>query len=393
MTRRAILVLQDGTIYEGHSFGAETDTFGEVVFNTSMIGYQEMLTDPSYAGQIVMPTYPLIGNYGINDLDIESRKIQVSGFIVREQCAEPSNYLSNSTLHNYLLKNNIPGIWGLDTRSITRKLRNYGVMMGYISTTRTPGEALEELNHLPDYGSIDFVKNITTPSPYQWGLPCKTCSFKVRCDNRDPNSPLYCGINNLKSRSPKYKIVAFDCGLKYNILRLLSQRGCSVTVVPCTATAPEIIKLDPDGILLSPGPGNPELLDYAVDTVRGLAGVKPIMGICLGNQLIARAFGGKTFKLKFGHRGGNHPVKELATGRAHITAQNHGYAVDAESLPTCLEVTHINLNDGTVEGLRHKELPIFSIQYHSEDSPGPWDSRYIFDNFVEFIKVNNKVKK
>jgi carbamoyl-phosphate synthase small subunit len=386
MTKRAILVLQDGTVYEGYSFGAEIDCYGEVVFNTSMIGYQEMLTDPSYAGQIVMPTYPLIGNYGINDLDIESIKIQVSGFIVRERCEEPSNYLSSSTLHEYLLKNNIPGIMGLDTRAITRKLRNFGVMMGYISTSKTPSEALEHLKHLPDYGSIDFVKSISTSEPYQWGLPCKTCHFKVLCDKRSPGSPYYCGTGNLKSKMPRYKIVAFDCGLKYNILRLLAQRGCSVIVVPCTTTAPEIIKLNPDGILLSPGPGNPELLDYAVDTVRGLAGVKPILGICLGNQLIARAFGGKNFKLKFGHRGGNHPVKELATGRAHITAQNHGYAVDADSLPSCLEVTHLNLNDGTVEGLRHKELPIFSIQYHSEDSPGPWDSRYIFDNLLEMVK-------
>jgi carbamoyl-phosphate synthase small subunit len=386
MTRRAILVLQDGTVYEGYSFGAELDTFGEVVFNTSMIGYQEMLTDPSYAGQIVMPTYPLIGNYGINDLDIESRKIQVSGFIVRERCEEPSNYLSSSTLHDYLKKNNIPGIWGLDTRQLTRKLRNYGVMMGYISTTRTPGEALEKLEHLPDYGAIDYVKNITTDVRYQWGLPCRTCSFKERCDNRKAGYDCYCGLKEIKSAQPEYRIVAFDCGLKYNILRLLTQRGCSVTVVPCTTPAPEIIEMNPDGVLLSPGPGNPELLDYAVDTVRGLAGVKPIMGICLGNQLIARAFGGKTFKLKFGHRGGNHPVKELSTGRAHITAQNHGYAVDAETLPAALEVTHINLNDGTVEGLRHRELPIFAIQYHSEDSPGPWDSRYIFDNFIEMIK-------
>jgi carbamoyl-phosphate synthase small subunit len=389
MTRRAILVLQDGTVYEGQSFGSEADTFGEIVFNTSMIGYQEMLTDPSYAGQIVMPTYPLIGNYGINDLDIESRQIQVSGFVVREDCAEPSNYLSSSTLHEYLLKNNIPGICGLDTRAITRKLRNFGVMMGYISTTRTQGEALNQLKDLPDYGSIDFVKNITTGSVYQWGAPCQTCSFKKQCDERKAGFPFYCGISNLKAK-PKYKIVAFDCGLKYNILRLLAQRGCSITVVPCNTTAPEILRLKPDGILLSPGPGNPEILDYAVDTVRGLAGVKPIMGICLGNQLIARAFGGKTFKLKFGHRGGNHPVKELATGRAHITAQNHGYAVDADSLPSYLEVSHVNLNDGTVEGLRHKELPIFSIQYHSEDSPGPWDSRYIFDNFIEMI---DKFKK
>ncbi len=387
MTKRAILVLQDGTVYEGYSFGSEADCYGEVVFNTGMIGYQEILTDPSYAGQIVLPTYPLIGNYGINNLDVESRKIQVRGFIVREECLEPSHYLSVKTLHEYLLENNIPGICGLDTRAIARKLRNFGVMMGYLTTTQTPGQALEILKSLPGYGSMDFVKDVTTNKPYQWGLPCETCSFKTICDNRGYEMPFFCGIESRKKKNPDYRIVAFDCGLKYNILRQLCQRGCSVTVVPCTTGAPEIIRLDPDGILLSPGPGDPSLLDYAIDTVRGLAGVKPIMGICLGNQLIAHAFGGKTFKLKFGHRGGNHPVRDLASGRTYITAQNHGYAVDAAGLPPALEITHINLNDGTVEGLRHKELPIFSIQYHSEDSPGPWDSRYLFDNFIRMVNL------
>jgi carbamoyl-phosphate synthase small subunit len=387
MTKRAILVLQDGTLYEGYSFGSETDCYGEVVFNTSMIGYQEILTDPSYAGQIVLPTYPLIGNYGINELDAESRKIQVRGFIVREECLEPSHYLSVKTLHEYLLENHIPGIWGLDTRAIARKLRNYGVMMGYLTTTKTSGQALDALKNLPGYDSLDFVKDVSTDQPYQWGLPCETCSFKTGCDNRSPESPLLCGIQSRKKKHPEYRIVAFDCGLKYNILRQLCLRGCSVTVVPCTTTAPEIIRMDPDGILLSPGPGDPALLNYAIDTVRGLAGVKPIMGICLGNQLIAHAFGGNTFKLKFGHRGGNHPVRDLASGRTYITAQNHGYAVDADSLPSTLEITHLNLNDGTVEGLRHKELPIFSIQYHSEDSPGPWDSRYLFDKFIGMVNV------
>jgi carbamoyl-phosphate synthase small subunit len=384
--KRAILVLQDGTIYDGYSFGANSDSYGEVVFNTSMIGYQEILTDPSYAGQIVLPTYPLIGNYGINDLDNESRKIQVSGFVVREECSEPSHYLSGQTLQDYLMINNIPGIWGVDTRAITRKLRNSGVMMGYITASKTPGQALETLQSLPNYGSIDFVKDITTDKPYRWGSPCETCSIKLKCDNRSPHAPYLCGIKSLQSRAPQYRIVAFDCGLKFNILRQLCQRGCSVTVVPCTTSAPEILKLNPDGILLSPGPGDPSLLNYSIDTVRGLAGTRPIMGICLGNQLIAHAFGGKTFKLKFGHRGGNHPVRELATGHAHITAQNHGYAVDAGSLPSSLEVTHVNLNDGTVEGLRHREFPIFSIQYHSEDSPGPWDSRYLFDQFLDMVK-------
>jgi carbamoyl-phosphate synthase small subunit len=390
MTKRAILVLQDGTVYEGYSFGAEIDAYGEVVFNTSMTGYQEMLTDPSYAGQIVLPTYPLIGNYGINELDIESRKIQVSGFAVREECLEPSHYLSGQTLSEYLLKCEVPGICGIDTRAITRKLRSHGVMMGYMTTSKTPSQALEDLKNLPDYGSIDFVKDITTEKPYQFGPPCNSCHFETKCAKAGQSGGHFCGIKSKKTTAAKHKIVAFDCGLKYNILRQLCQRNCSVTVVPCTTCAPEIIKMNPDGILLSPGPGDPMLLDYAVDTVRGLAGVKPMMGICLGNQLIARAFGGKTFKLKFGHRGGNHPVKEFATGRAHITAQNHGYAVDADSLPKELEITHINLNDGTVEGLRHRELPIFAIQYHSEDSPGPWDSRYLFDKFVEMVEEGKK---
>ena len=393
MTKRAILALQDGTVYEGFSFGADTDTYGEVVFNTSMIGYQEILTDPSYAGQIVLPTYPLIGNYGINELDTESRKIQVRGFIVREECLEPSHYLSSKTLHQFLQENNIPGIWGIDTRAITRKLRSVGVMMGYLTTTHTPAQALQELKRLPDYGSTDFVKGITTPEPYQWGLPCDTCYYQVACQKRSKNTPYLCGIKSLRVKTPKYKIAAFDCGLKYNILRQLSLRGCAITVVPCTTSAPDILAMQPDGILLSPGPGDPKLLNYAIDTVRGLVGKKPLMGICLGNQLIAHAFGATTFKLKFGHRGGNHPVKDLTSGRTYITAQNHGYAVDASSLPRELEITHINLNDNTVEGLRHKHFPIFSIQYHSEDSPGPWDSRYLFDQFVKTLKDNTKTKQ
>ncbi|MBN1643234.1 MAG: glutamine-hydrolyzing carbamoyl-phosphate synthase small subunit [Dehalococcoidales bacterium] len=360
MKKRAYLVLADGSVYEGSSFGTEVDAFGEVVFNTSMTGYQEMLTDPSYAGQIVVPTYPLIGNYGINDQDAESARIQVRGFIVREECPEPSHYLSGATLGEYLLDSNIPGLQGVDTRAITRKLRSTGVMMGIITSKMTPEEALAKLKKQPDYGSIDFVRQVSTGESYEW--------------EKD------------KVAEYKYRIVAYDCGLKYNILRLLKARECSVTVMPCTSTAEEILNLNPDGILLSPGPGDPELLDYAVKTVRGLINKKPIMGICLGNQLIARAFGAKTFKLKFGHRGGNHPVKEFATGRVHITAQNHGYAVDPDTLKDGLEVTHINLNDNTVEGLRHKELPIFAIQYHSEDSPGPMDNRYLFDRFIEMIK-------
>jgi len=324
-----------------------------------MVGYQEMLTDPSYAGQILVPTYPLIGNYGINKEDFESSKIQVSGFVVREECLEPNHYLSNKTIHDYLAESSIPGIYGLDTRAITRRLRSAGVMMGMLTTTKTPQQALEKIKDSPNYGTIDFVKQVTTNAPYDWELSLDDSLCKI---------------------------VVLDCGLKYSILRLLSGLGCAVTAVPCATPAAEILELNPDGIVLSPGPGNPELLDYITDTVKELVGKKPIMGICLGNQLIARAFGGKNFKLKFGHRGANHPVRDLATGKVYITAQNHGYAVDPDTIGKELEVTHINLNDGTVEGLKHKELPIFAIQYHAEASPGPWDSTYLFTRFVDMVE-------
>jgi carbamoyl-phosphate synthase small subunit len=358
MVKSAILVLADGSTYEGFSFGAETDAIGEAVFNTSMAGYQEMLTDPSYAGQILIPTYPLIGNYGTNAGDDESRRIQVRGFVVREECELPNHYLSNKNIHSYLAEGGIPGIRGVDTRAITRRLRSAGVMMGMITSSKTPAQALEVMQKAPDYGDIDFVRGVTTDKVYEW---------------KDGDKA-------------EYHVVALDCGLKYNILRLLASHGCHTTVVPCTTPAEEILNLKPDGILLSPGPGDPDRLDYLMATVKKLIGKKPIMGICLGNQLIHRAFGGKHFKLKFGHRGGNHPVRDLATGRVHITAQNHGYAVDADSLKGGLEVSHINLNDGTVEGLRHLELPIFCVQYHSEDSPGPHDNRYLFGQFIEMIE-------
>lgn len=360
MAKKAILVLEDGSTYEGYAFGEERDTVGEVVFNTSMAGYQEMLTDPSYAGQIVVPTYPLIGNYGINTDDFESNRVQVRGFVVKEECEIPSHFLAAKTLNEYLKENHTPGLYGVDTRAITRKLRSAGVMMGMITTSKTPTVALEELRCLPNYGTYDYVKQVSTPEPYEWA--------------------------NGQTRSDALKVVAYDCGLKYNILRILHRLGCNVTAVPCSYSSKQILDLNPDGILLSPGPGNPELLNYATETVKGLIGKKPIMGICLGNQLIGKAFGGKTFKLKFGHRGANHPVKEFATGRVHITAQNHGYALDGDSLPKELEVSHINLNDGTVEGIVHKELPIFAIQYHSEASPGPLDNVYLFEQFVANMK-------
>ena len=363
MAKKAILVLEDGSVYEGYSFGAEASAYGEVVFNTSMMGYQEMLTDPSYAGQIVVPTYPLIGNYGINEQDFESNKIQVRGFVVREECYQPNHYLSTGTLHQFLAENDIPGISGVDTRAITRRLRSVGVMMGVITSDKTPQQALEQLKKLPSYGSTDFVKQVTTDASYQWETEPTEEVVQSLC-----------------------KIIVLDCGLKYSILRILRRMGCMITAVPCTMSADEILDLKPDGVLLSPGPGNPEVLDYIIDTVKKLVGKKPIMGICMGQLILGRVFGAKTFKLKFGHRGANHPVRDLATGRIHITAQNHGYAVDADSLTDGLEVTHINLNDGTVEGLRHKELPVFSIQYHSEASPGPWDNVYLFEKFLEMVR-------
>lgn len=367
MNKPAILVLADGSVYQGNSFGAEADAYGEVVFNTSMVGYQEMLTDPSYAGQILVPTYPLIGNYGINKEDFESNKIQVSGFVVREECYQPNHYLSIKTLQQYLAEYDIPGISGVDTRAITRKLRSGGVMMGMITTDKTPQQALEQLLKLPDYGETDFVKQVTTEAPYEWELHSLE-----------------------KALTSLPRVVVIDCGLKYSILRIMHRMGCRVTAVPCTMTAKEILALKPDGIILSPGPGNPAVLDYLVETVRALIGKKPIMGICLGGQLISLALGAKTFKLKFGHRGGNHPVRDLSTGKIHITAQNHGYVTDPTTLPEGWEVTHINLNDGTAEGLRHKELPVFSIQYHSEASPGPWDRISHFEDFVQMVRRNKK---
>ena len=354
----AWLVLEDGSSFQGTSFGANGEGYGEVVFNTSMTGYQEILTDPSYAGQIVMLTYPLIGNYGINPETVESKKIQVRGLIVREDCDLPSHWNSEATVAQFLASQGVSGISGVDTRAVTRRLRSSGVMMGII-TRDDPQSALKRLASLPSYGSVNYVSEVSTSSPYTWE-PTET-----------PTS---------------HNIVALDYGLKYNILRILNKLGCRVTVIPADTSAEDILQIDPDGLLLSPGPGDPALLGQISETVRALVGVKPIMGICLGNQMLGKAFGGKTFKLKFGHRGANHPVKDLVTGRVHITAQNHGYALDADSLPPSLEVSHLNLNDETVEGLTHRDYPIVSIQYHSEASPGPLDNVYLFQRFLDMVK-------
>ena len=364
MTDIAHLVLEDGSTYRGLAFGdTSRTTHGEVVFNTSMTGYQEILTDPSYAGQIVVPTYPLIGNYGINGQDFESRRVQVSGFVVRDHCDAPSHPTSEMTIDEFLKSQGVIGIGGVDTRAITRRLRTQGVMMGTIAVNESPEVSLARLRDLPTYEGTDFVRAVSTAEPYEW-------------DGSIPGAEV---------AETRFRVLVDDCGLKYNILRNLRTRGCEVIAFPATATADDLLSMSPDGVLMSPGPGDPELLDYAVDTAKGLIGRVPIMGICLGNQILARAFGGRNYKLKFGHRGGNHPVKEIATGRVHITAQNHGYAVDADSLPSEVQVSHVNLNDGTVEGLQHRSLPIMSIQYHSEASPGPRDNEYLFDRFIQLI--------
>ena len=360
MASRVYLVLEDGAVFPGEAFGAETTGGGEVVFNTSMTGYQEVLTDPSYAGQLVNLTYPLVGNYGINQQDMESSGIRVAGLIVREHCDQPSHASSESTLHQFLQSQGIPGISGVDTRAITRRLRSSGVMMGMI-TAEQPEQALAKLAESPRYEDLDLVSRVTTQERYDWDTPVP------------------------ESDAPAYRILVTDSGLKYNILRHLRRRGCQVIVLPAATSAAEMLALNPSGILLSPGPGDPQLLEYIVDNIRKLVGRVPMMGICLGHQLVARALGADTFKLKFGHRGANHPVKDLETGRVYITSQNHGYAVDPDSLPSGLEVSHVNLNDATVEGLRHRDLPLFTIQYHSEASPGPQDNEYLFDHFLNLV--------
>ena len=362
----AYLVLHDGSVYKGVSFGAKTKTFGEVVFNTSMTGYQEMLTDPSYSGQIVVPTYPLMGNYGIKAASNESKQVQVAGFVVRQFCDQPSHKESYTSLPEFLSEQNIPAISEVDTRSITRKIRTSGVMMGAIAVDIDPDEILSELRQFPPYDEIDHVRNVSTPSVFKWNSSEK----------------------QTVEEDQKLKILVSDFGLKYNILRMLCERGCDVEVFPSTYSAEDIIAHNPDGIMLSPGPGDPELLDHAVETTKSLLGRIPIMGICLGNQVLGRAFGGKTYKLKFGHRGSNHPVMDTTTNRIYITSQNHGYSIDPDTLNSQVFVSHISMNDGTVEGIRHKSLPALSIQYHSEASPGPIDNEYIFDEFVEMVREN-----
>jgi carbamoyl-phosphate synthase small subunit len=357
--KEAILYLEDGASFRGRTLKETGETAGEAVFNTAMTGYQEVLTDPSYTGQIVVMTYPLIGNYGVNDDDVESDRIHVKGFVVKEFCRRPSNWRAKKGLIEYLNDNKIMAMEGVDTRALTRHLRTSGAMKALISTEDFDPKSLQKkIDQMPSMEGADFVKDVSTLKKYVW-----------------------------KVAGPRhYKIAAIDCGIKYNILRILADLGCEVHVFPATATVQEIMKIKPDGIFLSNGPGDPAVVTYVIDTVREFLGKVPIFGICLGNQILGLALGGKTYKLKFGHHGANHPVKNFEDNRIAVTSQNHGFCVDIKSLNTDdVQIIHKNLNDQSVEGIRHRRFPAFSIQYHPEAAPGPHDARYLFKQFITMI--------
>lgn len=378
MPNFAILALEDGRCFEGTSFGATGSVVGEMCFNTSMSGYQELLTDPSYRGQIVAMTYPQIGNYGINQEDSESFEPHVRGFVIGELCDAPSNWRSTEPLAKYLARHGVIGIEDVDTRSLTKHLRSRGAMRACVSTELEPAQAVERARNSPSIEGADLVRDVTTSKNYRWEDESRRWVLpNVVTGEEGPYADL---------AKPQQRIVAYDLGLKYNILRCLRQNGFEIEVVTATTTAAEVLAMAPDGVFLSNGPGDPAALGYLHREIRQLAEELPVFGICLGNQVLAHAFGGSTYKLKFGHRGGNHPVKDLRTGRVTITSQNHGFAVDEKSLPPELEVTHINLNDGTVAGLRHRDLPVFSVQYHPEAAPGPNDADYLFRQFSEMIE-------
>ena len=380
---KAQLVLEDGRVFEGEAFGASGTRVGEVCFNTSMTGYQEVLTDPSYYGQIVAMTYPLIGNYGVNDADDESARAQVTGFVIEELAELPSSWRAQASLPEYLARQGIIGIQGIDTRALTRHLRERGAMKGCLTTEDMDvAEAGRRAREGEGVIGMDYVRTVTAPAAYDWDPDDR--------DSRRWDVARTSGTTGDASANlppVRHHIVAYDYGLKRNILRRLRQHGFKVRVVPAGTSAAEVLAMNPDGIFLSPGPGDPAALDYVHRSVRELIGKKPIFGICLGHQMLSHAFGGRTFKLKFGHHGGNQPVQDMRTGRVDITAQNHGFAVDADSLPPELEVTHINLNDQTVEGLRHRSLPVFSVQYHPEAAPGPHDALHFFEEFGQLIEA------
>ncbi len=377
MPKKAILALEDGRCFEGTAFGATGTTTGEICFNTSMTGYQEVITDPSYRGQIVAMTYPQIGNYGINPEDAESAGPHIRAFVIGELCEVPSNWRSSQTLSDYLAQHGILGIEGIDTRALTKHLRSLGAMRACVSTELNAEQAVAAAKDSPSMVGMDYVREVSTPQAYLWNQESRQWIL--------PNA--ITGKEGPYEELPpvRYRIVAYDFGIKYNILRRLRQEGFEVEVVSSTTSAAEVLAKNPDGIFLSNGPGDPAALEYIHRELKELIGKKPIFGICLGNQLLAHAFGGSTFKLKFGHRGGNQPVKDLRSGRISITSQNHGFAVDPDSLPDNVEVTHINLNDGTVEGMRHKDFPVFSVQYHPEAAPGPNDASYFFKEFARLI--------
>ena len=397
---QALLALEDGLVLRGRSFTGPGEALGEVVFNTSMTGYQEILTDPSYKGQIVTMTYPMMGNYGVNPEDIESAGIQVEGFIVKEYHHQPSNWRAKGDLAAYLKAAGKLGVEGFDTRAITKRLRQVGAMRGIISTVDLDAERLVRRvkEEVPDMNGLDLVPLVTCQTPYWWDEGVWDESRKKADFCVVPPAPgaapvakaaRLCTLKDLQTlwaeRTGK-KVVLYDYGVKYNIIRSLKARGLEVLVVPATTPAGDLLALNPDGIVLSNGPGDPAAVTYGIDNVRQCLGQKPMFGICLGHQLMGLALGGKTFKLKFGHRGANQPVKNRVTGRVEITSQNHGFAVDLGSIPDpAVELTHVNLNDNTLEGLRHQKLAAFSVQYHPEASPGPHDANYLFDEFVEKI--------